>query len=77
MSTREDVARGAHVGRDSRVRRPCRSRGWKGNACLDPRPSILANLGMIVCVYDKLPNCQTAKLPNCCVPARVLGEIRF
>ena len=27
--------------------------------------------------YDKLPNCQTAKLPNCCVPARVLGEIRF
>ena len=38
LSTREDVARGAHVGRDSRVRHPCRSRGWKGNASLDPRP---------------------------------------
>ena len=38
LSTREDVARGARVGRDSRVRHPCRSRGWKGNASLDPRP---------------------------------------
>ena len=44
LSTREDVARGAHVGRDSRVRHPCRSRGWKGNASLDPRPRNVTNL---------------------------------
>ena len=41
---REDVTRGAHVGRDSRVRHPCRSRGWKGNASLDPRPRNVTNL---------------------------------
>ena len=44
LSTREDVTRGAHVGRDSRVRHPCRSRGWKGNASLDPRPRNVTNL---------------------------------